>query len=56
MSANEFHRDLLSRSTCVAACFPVIGHEVRLGSSQTGPASLAPERVPKLEAAKTWSA
>ena len=42
-----FHRDLLSRSTCVAACLPEIGHEVRLRSVQTGPASLAPVRVPK---------
>ena len=49
MSAKDcFHRDLLSRSICVAACLPEIGHEVRLRSVQTGPASLAPERVPKV--------
>ena len=43
-----FHRDLLSRCTCVAACLPESGHEVRLRSVvQTGPARLAAERVPK---------
>ena len=42
-----FHRDLLSRSICVAACLPELSHEVRLRSVQTGPASSAPERVPK---------
>ena len=42
-----FHRDLLSRSICVAACLPEISHDARLQCVQTGPASLAPERVPK---------
>ena len=43
-----FHRDLLSRSICVAACLPEISQEVvRLRSIQAGPASLVPERVPK---------
>ena len=46
MSPREcFNRDLLSRSICVAACLAEISHEVRLRSVQTGPASLAPERV-----------
>ena len=48
MSTREcFHRDLLSRSMCVAACLPEISHEVRLRSVQTEQASLAPERVPE---------
>ena len=43
----RFHRDLLSRNICVAACVLEISHKVRLRSDQTGPASLAPERRPK---------
>ena len=42
-----FHRDLLSRRICVAACLPELSQEVRLRSVQAGPSSLAPERVPK---------
>ena len=42
-----FHRDLLSRSICVAASLPEISPEVRLRSVQAGPAILASERVPK---------
>ena len=44
-----FHRDLLSRSICVAVCLPELSEEVRLRSVQAGPVSFAPERVPRLE-------
>ena len=42
-----FHKDLLSRSICVAACLLELSHEVHLRSVQAGPANLALERVPK---------
>ena len=42
-----FHRDLLSRSICVAAWLLEVSQKVRLRSVQAGPASLNRERLPK---------